>query len=124
MALKQIIPVSLLQQPEQGPKAVYTPFLFNTRGVQVIADDLAFEQQSGAFEIPQAIWIDNKFNAQNLTLQFLGLPLVIQVRAGRQGVYPIVCTSGIARWTAFSTGNVDVPAVMFNTAIQPWWQDV
>jgi hypothetical protein len=125
MSLRPIFSLASLQTPEQGPKGIYTPFLFNTQNSQNIIGDLASEQQSGAFEAPQTIWIDNRFNAQPVEFQFLGLPLVIQVRAGRQGVYPLVCANGIVRWSANSAQTaVDVPAIMFNVALQPWWQDV
>jgi len=125
MALKPSIPINSLQQPEQGARAIFTPFLFNTRNSQNVFDDLVLESSDGLFLLPQAIWIDNRFNAQPITLQFMGLPMVLQVRAGRQGVYPVICTTGAARWTASSAQTaVDVPAVMFNVALQPWWQDV
>jgi len=122
---KPSIPINLLQQPEQGARCIFTPFLFATRAAQVVFDDLALEQSKGDFQVPQAVWVDNRLNAQPLTLQFLGLPIILQVRAGRQGIYPIVSTTGITRWTAASAQTaVDVPAAMFNISIPTWWQDV
>ena len=125
MALRPIFPVAIGQVSKIGPKGVFVNLGFNTLNSQIITGDLTEEQQQDAFDVPQSVWIDNRFNAQPMTLQFLGLPLVLQVRAGRQGVYPLVCATGITRWTAQSVQTaVDVPTVFFNFQAVPWWQDV
>lgn len=125
MALRPIFPISIGQISKIGPKGISVNLPFNTNGSQIVTGDLMTEQQQEAFDVPQSIWIDNRLNAQPLLLQFLGLPMVLQIRAGRQGIYPLVCATGITRWTANSAQTaVDVPTVMFNFAAVPWWQDV
>jgi hypothetical protein len=123
MAVRPSFPVARNAQPEQGSKG--TPVNFDFTLINVVNGDLMLEQGQNGISFVQSIWIDNRLNAQAFVITFLGLSYTIQVRAGRQGTYPVYNTSGDIRFTATSNGaGIIVPTIMFNFLETPWWQDV
>jgi hypothetical protein len=123
MASRVASPVARNAQPEQGSKGV--PVNFDFTATNVVSSDLTIEMQSNQISFVQSVWIDNRLNAQPFVLTFLGLNYTVQVRAGRQGTYPVYSTSGDLRFTATSVGAaIIVPTIMFNFLETPWWQDV
>jgi len=122
MAIRTIFPVAQNAVPEQGSKGVVVNFDFTT--INVVSGDLTQEQSVNGISYIQAMWIDNRANAQAFAITFLGLLYTIQVRAGRQGIYPVFVAQGDVKFTAVSNGAVIVPTIMFNCLMQPWFQDV
>lgn len=124
MAVRPTFNLPTNQYPDQGPMGILCNLGFSTLASQVISDDLGLEQQTGVFEGPQAAWIDNRLNAQAVAVTFLGLNFTLQVRAGRQGIYPIITAAGICRWSARSPQIlVDVPMILINQPMSYWFQD-
>lgn len=125
--MKTMFPIPNTQEPNQGPKGLLAPLLFATRASIVVSDDTMVEQQSGAFEGPQCAWIDNRQNTQAVAVTFLGLNYTLQVRAGRQGLFPVLVAAGVCRWTAAVANNaqlIDVPMVLVNQNMGAWFMDV
>ena len=123
MASKVAFPLSFNSQPEEGVKGL--PYNLDFTAVTAFNFDIAIEQQSNMIATVQSVWIDNHANLQPMTIAFgSSLGHVLQIRAGRQGVYPVFSTSGILRIGAFSTGAVIVPIILFNVQLTPWYQDI
>lgn len=125
--MRSAFPMARNANPEQGSKGVVVNFDFTAAGSNgaPINGDLTLEQQNNQIGFIQSIWIDNRLAAQPFTLTFLGLNYVIQVRAGRQGSYPVYGASGDVKFTANANGGIIlVPTIMFNFLETPWWQDV
>jgi hypothetical protein len=127
--MRSAFPVAREAVAEQGSKGLPVNFDFTPAYViaagYVINGDLTVEMQQNQISLVQAIWIDNRLNASPFVITFLGLNYALQVRAGRQGTYPVIATSGPLRFTAVSVNSaVVVPTVMFNFNETPWWQDV
>lgn len=107
------------QKPLQGPVGISVPFDFTTR--DTVAGDLALEQMSGSIEFVQAIFIDNRLNTKPFTITFNGLQYTIQVKAGRQGIFPVLCAIGVCSFSATSpAAALIVPTIMFNVQ-QPYF---
>ena len=119
---RPIFPVASNAIPDQGSKGVVVNFDFTN--INTVNGDLTIEQQQNGISFIQSIWIDNRNNAQPFVITFLGLLYTVQVRAGRQGLYPVYTVNGDVRFTAVSNGAVIVPTIMFNMQQTNWWQDV
>lgn len=112
------------QKPTQGPCAVNVALDFTA--VDNVSGDLALEQSSGTLEYVQSIFIDNSLNTKSLSITFSGLGYKITVKAGQQGLFPVVIPNGTVSWRAQSVGAaVLVPCIMFNVEQTPFlWQAV
>jgi hypothetical protein len=125
--MRSAFPVARNANPDQGSKGLPVNFDFTAAGSNgtAINGDLTVEMQQNQIAFVQSIWIDNRLAAQPFVITFLGFNYVIQVRAGRQGAYPVYGVSGDLRYTANSNGGIIlVPTIMFNFLETPWWQDV
>lgn len=120
MASRSAFPLPNTQKPNAGPVGVNVALDFTT--VDNVAGDLALEQMQGQIEYVQAIYIDNSKNTKSLTITFGGIGYSITVKAGRQGIFPVVAPQGSLRWTAQSIAAVVVvPVILFNVQ-QPYFQ--
>jgi hypothetical protein len=122
MAQRAAFQIAVGATPKQG--AVGIAINFDFTAVQVITSDLALEQQQGAIDFVQSIFIDNRLNAQPFVIVFSGLRYTIQCRAGRQGIFPVIAATGNLGFTATSTGGIIVPAIMMNTSAPAFVWDV
>ena len=118
MAVRMTFQMPNTQIPAQGPVGIPIAFDFTTR--QQISGDLALEQMQGAIEFVQSIFIDNRFNVQPFTISFGGMGYTIQVKPGRQGIWPVLAANGAMNFSGASNGGIVVPVIMFNT-MQPYF---
>lgn len=111
-------------KPTSGPVGVNVALDF-TAGDNVVGD-LALEQSQGVIEYVQSIWIDNSLNTKSLSIIFSGMQQKITVKAGQQGLFPVLAAVGRFGWSAQSIGAaVVVPTIMMNQEVTPFlWQAV
>lgn len=108
------------QKPTQGPCGVNVALDFTT--VDNVVGDLALEQLTGTLEFIQSIYIDNSLNTKSLTIVFSGTQYTITIKAGVQGIFPVIAANGSLSWRAKSVGAaVVVPCIMMNEQ-QPYFQ--
>lgn len=112
------------QKPTSGPVGVNVALDFT--GGDNITGDLTLEQVQGVIEFVQSIYINNAANTKSLSLTFNGLSYNITIKAGQQGLFPVILPNGSISWRAQSIGaGVIVPCIMFNTQQDPFlWQAV
>jgi hypothetical protein len=108
--------------PVSGSIGIPVPFDFTNK--QQVSGDLTLEQMQSSIEYVQSIFIDNRANAQPFTIQFSGLQYTIQVKPGRQGIWPVLAAIGALQFTAVSAGGVVVPTIMFNAVMPYFFWDV
>lgn len=111
-------------KPLQGPCGLGINFDF-TGGVLAIPADLMREQQSGIIDYVQSIFIDNRLNGSAFKITFSGFSFVINCKANRQGLFPVLAPSGGAlSFLAESAGGVVVPTIMINVPMAYFTWDV
>lgn len=99
--------------PGQGNREL--PTVLALSGAQSFDDDLTNEMLQGSIETVQSVYIDNSLNGQSVSIQFKGGPRQkITCPANAQGYFPVV-PFGAVKFTATSTGAVDVPVIWSNT---------
>lgn len=124
MPARMSIPMPNTQKPISGPVGIPVTLDFST--VDNVTGDLALEQMQGVIDYVQAVYIDNSANIKSLSITFAGLGYNITVKAGVQGIFPIIAQAGALSWRAKSVGAaVIVPIVLMNVQ-QPYvqWQAV
>lgn len=117
-------PLPNSQKPNSGPIGI--PVALDFTAVDNVVGDLALEQMQSVIEFVQAIYIDNSKNTKSLTITFSGMAYTITIKAGVQGIFPVITQQGALSWRAQSIGAaVLVPTIMFNVQ-QPYvqWQSV
>lgn len=113
MPARMSFPLPNSQKPKSGPVGIPITLDFTTADNAV--GDLALEQMQGVIEFVQALYIDNSKNTKSLSITFSGLGYNITVKAGVQGIFPIITQQGALSWRATSVGAaVVVPLIMFN----------
>lgn len=103
--------------PRKGPQGIAVPLDYSA-GASSITIDFALEQANGIIDFFQSFYADNKDNAQALTFTFAN-GYVVRVRAGQQGIYPIIAPEGILTVTVNTTGGILVNTIFMNAALQP-----
>lgn len=110
-------------RPVLSAKGVAVNFDFSA--VNQISGDLTQEQLTDAIDFVQSIFIDNRLNAQAFVISFAGLGYTIQVRPGRQGIWPVITSTGALQFTAVSTNaGIVIPTIMFNEEMPYFFWDV
>lgn len=112
------------QIPVQGPCGVNVTLDFTAGNLAI--GDLGLEQMTGTLEFVQSIYIDNSLNTKPLTIIFSGTQQNITIKAGQQGLFPVIASNGVLSWRATSVGAaVVVPTIMMNVQQPPFlWQAV
>lgn len=106
-------PLPNSKSPLTGPVGV--PVTLDFTAGDNIRGDLALEQMQTVIDFVQAIYIDNSKNMKSLSIVFSGMAYNITVKAGVQGVFPVITQAGALSWSAQSVGaGVAVPVIMFN----------
>lgn len=108
------------QIPVQGPAGINGEL--NFVAVDNVTGDLALEQASGTLDFIQSIWIDNSLNTKSLSIIFSGTGQKITVKAGRQGIYPVIASNGSLSWRATSVAAAVIVPVIFMNVQQPYFQ--
>lgn len=113
-------PLPNSQKPSSGPVGI--PVGLDFTGGDNAVGDLALEMMQGVLEFVQAIYIDNSKNTKSLTITFSGMAYNITVKAGVQGIFPVITQQGALSWRAASVGAaLVVPIILFNVQ-QPYFQ--
>lgn len=108
------------QKPVQGPCGINVELDFRT--VDNVVGDLALEQMQGSLDFIQSIYIDNSANTKSLSITFSGTGYNITMKAGRQGIFPVIAAVGRLSWSAQSVAAaVLVKTIMMNEQ-QPYFQ--
>jgi hypothetical protein len=112
------------QKPTSGPVAI--PVALDFTSTDNVTGDLVLEQSQGVIEFVQSIYINNKANTKSLTIIFGGLAYDITIKAGQQGMFPVLVPNGSISWKATSVGAaLLVPTIMYNVEQAPFlWQAV
>jgi hypothetical protein len=110
-----------LAVPLQGSRIVPVDLDFTATGSNglPIAFDLAQEEERGALDMVQSVFIDNSLNAQSIRLTLAGVGgagHTIGLPANFQGYFPLP-VEGIARFTASTTGLIIIPMIFYNVAL-------
>jgi len=120
MPARMSFPLPNTKNPVSGPVGI--PVSLDFTATDNVRGDLALEQMQGVLDFVQAIYIDNSANTKSLKITFSGLAYSITVKAGRQGVFPVLAQQGALSWQAQSIGAaLVVPVIMFNVQ-QPYFQ--
>lgn len=107
-------------KPISGPTGLNVGLDFTA--VDNVTGDLGLEQMSGTIDYVQSIYIDNSLNTKSLSITFSGTQYTITVKAGVQGIFPVIAANGTLSWRAKSVGaGVLVPCIMMNEQ-QPYFQ--
>lgn len=116
--LGNIVSVPNMRLPKQGAQAlsIDVDLTKNT------ALDGSFQEafESGMFDFPQSVFIDNSGNPNAFTLTFTGVPPAGQqiiAAAGTQGFYPISPAMGDPNFTVATAGGVKVPVIFYNVPL-------
>lgn len=108
------------QLPVEGPAGIPVNLDFST--VDNVTGDFTLEQAQGTLGFIQSVYIDNSLNTKSLSIVFPGLNYKITVKAGRQGIFPVIVPNGIFSWRAQSVGAAVVVPVIFMNVAQPYFQ--
>lgn len=124
---RPVFPIPNGQWPKQGPVACAVNFDFTLSGT--ISGDLGQEQNSHAIDFVQSIWIDNRANPNPFTIVFQGTLYTIQCKAGREGIFPVICATGIVQFTAINgapaaAAAIVIPTLMKNTPSENFVWDI
>lgn len=95
--------------PSQAPKCVSEEFDFSV--AQSFVVDLLLDQNDGAIDFVQSIYIDNSSNAKSVTVSAFsaGFPFQITAAPFTQGFYPFVTPKGRAAFQVSGTvGKADI----------------
>jgi hypothetical protein len=95
-----------------GPKGLPIHLDFAALGTSIHID-LVQEEQNGAIDFVQSVWIDNASNLSSLTLTFQGTGQRIVVPAQSQNLYPVIASSPCV-FTATTAGGVAVDIICIN----------
>lgn len=108
------------QKPKAGPVGI--PVTLNFTGTDFSNGELGAEQMGGVIDYVQSIYIDNSANTKSLNIIFSGLGYSLTVKAGRQGIFPVICGAGVLSWRATSVGSgIAVAAIMMSEQL-PYFQ--
>lgn len=83
--------IGLMLPPAQN---VAMPFTFDFTNQAQYDKDLFQEQSNEKMPYVQSVWIDNSGNSAAFTLAFDGMGFSITVKAGTQGLYPVLQAEG------------------------------
>lgn len=108
------------QMPVQGPVGVSV--LLDFTATDNVIGDLTLEQAGSVIDYVQAIYIDNSLNTKSLSIIFSGMQYTITVKAGRQGVFPVLTANGSFSWRATSVGAAVVVRTIMMNVQQPYFQ--
>lgn len=100
-----------LGMPEGGPKCV--PIRLDFSVAPSYSLDYSNQTQLGYLDMCQTVWVDNYGNAQVLSISVPGTQQTIQVPAGAQGYFPILCPNPI-RLVFSSTGTTVQQVTLLN----------
>ena len=113
--LGNIIPVPNMRVPVQGAQAL--PIVVDLTVNTAVDGSLEAAYESGVFDFPQSVFIDNSGNGSTLTLLFPGAGPVgqsIVVQANWQGIFPSSPAMGDPRFSVSSAGGVKIPITFYN----------
>lgn len=122
MPARMSFPIPNMQYPLDGGLAV--PVAVDlTGGLLARNVDLTQEQSQGMIDMIQSIYIDNRAGGQTLLFTFAGMQYTIQVKAARQGIWPVLMPQGrvVFDVTATVAPNAIIPVIVFNNVPQSYF---
>ena len=100
-----------LGMPEGGPRCVPITLDFAVSASYTL--DYGNMQQRNFLDMVQTVWVDNFGNGQVLTITVANLGMSIQVPAGVQGFFPVLCPNPV-KLAFHSTGGTVQQVILCN----------
>ena len=97
--------------PESGPKCLPIRLDFSTNPSYTL--DYSNQMNLGFLDMVQTLWVDNFGNAQILKITVLSSQQVLQIPAGAQGYFPVMCPNPV-RLQFESTGATVQQVTLLN----------